>query len=229
MGQLVFLISHYYNFSMAQKVKVTRKEIKKPDKFREAVTNAVVLVSDNYKKILLVFGGSIVILIGAFAIISFFEKHNLEANSKFKEAMADYTRGNYEEALGKFLAIRTEYPKAEVSKIALYYAGAINYDMGKYDESTKLLDDLLSSGVKDEMLKDATYLTLGLSNFNKGNWQQAIDYLSKLDKEESPYVNQAKLHIGLSLEKLGKYSEAEKIYKEMLDKTPSNKGFKAIK
>jgi tetratricopeptide (TPR) repeat protein len=104
-----------------------------------------------------------------------------------------------------------------VSKIALYYAAEINYNMGKYDESISLLNDFLRSGVKDEMLVDAAYLTLGMASFNKGNWQQAIDYSSKLDKEGNPYRDQAKLHIALSLEKLGKFSEAEEIHKQLLD------------
>jgi hypothetical protein len=57
-----------------------------------------------------------------------------------------------------------------------------------------------------------------LSSFNERKWREAIDNLSKLDKVGSPYENQAKLHIGLSLEKLGRYSEAEQIYKEILSK-----------
>ncbi len=203
---------------MSKKVKITQKELKGPDRFREAISNAVVFISDNYKKLLYALGGVIIILVAAFVVISIFESQKNEASSKFKEALDSYDNGKSEEALGKFLAIRNEYPDADISKISLYYAATINYDMGKYDESIRLLNDFLSSDVKDQTLRDAAYLTHGLSSFNEGKWQEAIDNLSKLDKVGSPYENQAKLHIGLSLEKLGRYSEAEKIYREILSK-----------
>jgi hypothetical protein len=201
---------------MSKKVKITQKELKGPDKFREAISNAVVFISDNYKKFLYGLGGVIIIVVAAFVVISIFESQKNEASSKFKEALDSYDIGKSEEALGKFLAIRNEYPDADISKIALYYAATINYDMGKYDESVKLLDDFLGSDLKDQTLRDAAYLTLGLSSFNEGKWQEAIDSLSKLEKGGSPFENQAKLHIGLSLERLGRYSEAEKIYKDIL-------------
>jgi hypothetical protein len=203
---------------MAKKVKITQRELKNPDKFREAISNTVVFISDNYKTLLLALTGVIVILIAAFVIISLFERQKMEASTRFKKAFDSYSNGKSEEALGELLAIRNEYPDAEIAKIALYYAATINYDTGKYDESTRLMSEFLRSDVKDQTLRDAAYLTLGLSSFNQGKWQEAFDNLSKVDKMGSPYEEQAKLHIGLSLEKQARYSEAEKIYKEILSK-----------
>jgi len=208
---------------MPKRVKLSQKELKSPDKFREAVSDVILFLSDNYKKLLVGLGTVTVILIGAFFLINSFEKQKLEVNSKFAEALKSYNEGKSQEALDRFLAIRKEYPKAPISNIALYYAGAIKYDMGKYDDSISLLNDFLNGDVKDELLRDAAYLTIGLSNFSKGNWQQAIDYLSRVDKEGSPYQKQAKLHIGLSLEKLGRFSEAEKIYRELLSRQSGGK------
>lgn len=207
---------------MAKKVKITQKELRGPDKFREAISKTVVFISDNYKTLLLAFGGVIIILIAAFVVISFFESQRMEASTRFKKALESYNNGKSEEALGELLAIKTEHPDAEISKIALYYAASINYDIGKYDESARLINEFLSSNVKDQTLRDAAYLTLGLSSFNQGKWQEAFDNLSKLDNTQSPYEDQAKLHIGLSLEKLGRYGEAETIYEEILNKQSAN-------
>ena len=201
---------------MVKRVKFTPKELKKPDKFREAIAEAIVVISENYVKILFALGIIIVTTVGALAIRSSFEGNKLEANSKFSEAMKSYTDGNKKDALNKLLLVRKEYPREDISKIALYYAADINYEMGKYDQAISLFNDFLGSGVKDEMLRDAAYFTLGLANFNKGNWQNAIDTLSKLDTQGSPYEDQAKLHVALSLEKLGKLDEAEEIYKQLL-------------
>lgn len=207
---------------MAKKVKVTPKELKKPDRFREFIAKALVITSENYRIILIVFAAVIIVLAGALIGVFIHERRELAANSLFREAMTSYQKENYEEALSKFLSLEKEYPRANVSKIALFYAALINYNTGKYDEAINLLNDFLKSGVKDPMLKDAAYLTLGTASFDKGNWQQAIDYLSNLDKEHNPYRNQAKLHIAFSLEKLGKSSEAEAIYKQLQNKDSSN-------
>jgi len=212
---------------MSKKVKITQKELKEPDKFREAISNAVVFISDNYKKLLIALGGLIIIFVAALIVLTIFENQKVEASSKFKSAIDSYNEGRQDESIEKFLAIKNEYPDADISKIALYYAAIINFDMGKYDESKKLLNDLLSSDVKDKTVRDAAYLTLGLSSFNEGKWLEAIDNLSKLDKSGSPYQKQAKLHIGLSNEKLGRYNEAENIYREMLkEQSGGNQGLR---
>ena len=212
---------------MSRKIKVTQKELKSPDKFREAVSNTILFLSDNYKKILLVISGVIIIAITAFVIINRLEKENLEANSEFSEASKLYSSGNSQEALSKFLAVREKYPDTRISTLALYYAGSINYELGNYEQSISLLNDFMNSDVNDQTLRDAAYLTLGLSSFNLGKWQEAVDYLSELNKDGGPYENQARLHIGMSLEKLGRSNEAEEIYKQILDEqTANNPGLK---
>ncbi|HXG30343.1 MAG TPA: tetratricopeptide repeat protein [Thermodesulfobacteriota bacterium] len=210
---------------MPKRVKISQKELKSPDRFREAVSDAIVFLSRNYRKPLVGLGVVIAVIMGAFLLINTSERQKLEINSEFEEALKSHNEGRSQEAVDRFLAIKKEYPKAPISNIALYYAGAIKYDMGKYDDSISLLNEFLRGDVKEEPLRDAAYFIIGLSNFNKGDWQQAIDYLSKVDKGGSPYERQAKLHIGLSLEKLGRSSEAEEIYRELLgQQSGSNKG-----
>ncbi len=211
---------------MAEKVKITQKELKKPDKFREAIANAIVLASENYKKILAAFGAVILILIVVFVIMAVLERREMSANLAFTEAMKIYTGAssgqNSQEALNKFLDVSKKYPHSGVSDVALYYAAEINYNMGKYDEAIKLINDLIKSGSKKQIVVDAAYLRLGTASFNKGNWQQSIDYLSKLDKEGNPYRDQADLYIAQSLEKLGKSGEAEKMYRQILSGSEDN-------
>ena len=207
---------------MSRKIKVTQKELKSPDKFREAVSNTILFLSDNYKKILLVISGVVIIAIIAFVLINRLEKENLEANSEFSEASKLYSSGNSQEALSKFLAVREKYPDTRISTLALYYAGSINYELGNYEQSISLLNDFMNSDVNDQTLRDAAYLTLGLSSFNLGKWQEAVDYLSELNKDGGPYENQARLHIGMSLEKMGRSNEAEEIYKQILNEQTAN-------
>jgi hypothetical protein len=211
---------------MAEKAKITQKELKKPDKFREALADAIVFASKNYKKILAALGAVILILVVAFVAIAILERREMSANSEFTEAIYIYTGAdsgqNPQDALNKFLDVNKEYPRSGISTVALYYAAEINYNMGKYDETIRLLNNLIKSRPKNQIVEDAAYLRLGTASFNKGNWLQTIDYLSKLDKEGNPYRDQAQLYIAQSLEKLGKSGEAEKMYRQLLSRSDND-------
>ncbi len=207
---------------MAKKIKFTQKEIKSPDKFRQSVTDAIDFISDNYKKVLLAAGGVIIVIVAIMVTNIFYEKRELQANAKLREAIELYSNKDLEQALNDLTSIKEEYPQVDISKIVNYYMGLISYDIGNYDETIDQLTEFVSSGVSDQILIDSANLTMGMASYNIGEWQQAIDYLSMVDKGDGPYGAQAKLLMSLSLEKQGKISEAEDTYREVLFKTQSN-------
>ncbi|MDA2920733.1 hypothetical protein MYX76_14795 [Desulfobacterota bacterium AH_259_B03_O07] len=207
---------------MAKKIKFTQKEIKSPDKFRQSVTDAIEFTSDNYKKVLLAAGGVIIIIIAIMVTNIFYEKRELQANAKLREAIELYSNKDLEQALNDLTSIKEEYPQVDISKIVNYYMGLISYDIGNYDETIDQLTEFVSSGVSDQILIDSANLTMGMASYNIGEWQQAIDYLSMVDRGDGPYGAQAKLLMSLSLEKQGKISEAEDTYREVLFKRQSN-------
>ncbi|MGQ0793758.1 MAG: tetratricopeptide repeat protein [Deltaproteobacteria bacterium] len=202
---------------MPPKVVITKEELKKPDKFREAVLKAIVFGQEHSSKILLGFGGAFLLLIGAFVFVGSSVEGDIEANARFNEALAVYGGENPGDALAKFVALKEEYPKTPVSNLALYYAADISYSEGKYTDAISFINQFLGGGVTDETLSGAANLLLGLSFFNQGKWQEALDSLSKLEAASTPYASQAKLHMGLALEKLGRTEEADKIYREILN------------
>lgn len=207
---------------MAKKIKFTRKEIKSPDEFRKSISSMVEFVSDNYIKFVLGVGVIIIIIVAVFSVGIYRERQDLEANSKFQTAIGDYTAGDTEKALSEFTNIKDSYPDCEISDVALYYTGLINFENGKYDEAILRLNEFLSIKNTDTILKDAATYTIGVASFKKGSWQSAIDSFSKLDSDESPYARQAQLLLALTLEKQGKRGEAEKIYQEILTASPAN-------
>jgi len=207
---------------MDKKIKFTQKEIKSPDKFRQSVKDAIEFTSDNYKKVLLAAGGVIIVIVAIMVTNIFYEKRELQANAKLREAIELYSNKDLEQALNDLTSIKEEYPQVDISKIVNYYMGLISYDIGNYDETIDQLTEFVSSGVSDQILIDSANLTMGMASYNIGKWQQAIDYLSMLDKGDGPYEAQAKLLISLSLEKQGKTSEAENVYKEVLNNTPNS-------
>lgn len=207
---------------MAKRIKFTQKEIKSPDEFRKSISNLVEFISDNYIKLIIVVGVILIAIIATFSLKVYRENVDLEANSKFQGALSYYSTQNVDKALSEFTNIIDDYPGSEISYIALYYIGLINFENGNYDEAIDRLNEFLSIQDTDTMLKDAANYTIGIANFKKGNWQPAIDSFSRLNSDGSPYGKQSQLLLGLALEKQGKRGEAEKIYEEVLTNFPAS-------
>lgn len=201
---------------MAEKIKFTRKDLRKPDKIRELLANALENASRHFNKIAI----GIVILV-LFFIVGYFissgdDKKELLASKQFDTALQAYNSGQTLEAIDMFKQLYNDYPKKKIAKIGLYYTGIINYEIENYDESINNLKNFLDSNLDEEFFNDSAYLTLGLANFNLEKWDESIDYLSKVDNQSSPYFEQAKLHQGLSYEKKGDFEKSKEIFNKVL-------------
>ncbi len=201
---------------MAEKIKFTRKDLRKPDKIRELLSHALEDASRHFNKIVIGIGILVLFFIIAYVISSGDDKKELLASQQFDTALQAYNTGQTIEALDMFMQLYKEYPKKKISKLGLYYTGIINYEIEKYDESINNLKTFLDSNLDEKIINDSAYLTLGLAKFNLDKWDESIDYLSKIDNESSPYYDQAKLHLGLSYEKKGDFEKSKVIFNEVL-------------
>ena len=206
---------------MAEKIKYTEKELKQPDKFVGAIESAVNFAGDHSRVLLAAVGAIIVVIVGAYFINTSAENNAFEANTSFDAALEQYALGNEDEALTMFLNTADEYSGEDISNIAVYYAGIINYNQGNYEESRKLLSRFLASDVSDSMLRDSAILTQGLASYSEGNWEQAIEYLTTLRTGVgSPYETMGQLHLAFSYQRSGQPQKANEVYKEMYESVP---------
>lgn len=202
---------------MAEKIKFTRKDLRKPDKIRELLSHALENASKHFNKIAIAIGVLVLIFIFAYFLSSGNEKKELLASQQFDNAFETYNSGNPLEAIEMFKQLNKDYPNQEISKLALYYAGIINYEIEKYEESIQDLNSFLGSNLNEEFIEDSAYLTLGLANFSLEKWDEAIKNLSKVQDQGSPYYGQARLHLGLSYEKKGDFEKSKVIFNEVLE------------
>ncbi|MEW6143851.1 MAG: tetratricopeptide repeat protein [Thermodesulfobacteriota bacterium] len=201
---------------MATKIKYTQKELKGPDKFSSTVIAGFEYFSDHSKKIVLIVVAVIAVLVAAYILQGMRENEDDEAANMFNSAVEQFDAGNEQEALNGFLAVRKEFPDNKITKIALYYAGVINFRLGNYDESINDLNEFLNSGVDEDLLIQSALLTQGLARFEQGKWQQAVEFLSQFEKmPEGPIRDRARIHLAMSYEKLGQPQKAEAIYKDL--------------
>lgn len=201
---------------MAKKIKYTEKELKGPDQFTRTVISGFEYFANHTTKILVIVVGIIVVLAAAYVVNSYSAKKGERASVKFDAAVKDYDSGNYDQALDEFLTISREYRGKEISGVALYYAGIINFKLGNYNESIKNLNDFMNSGIEDSILTQSAIFTQGIAAYKQGKWQEAINYLAGLSSETEggPYAEQAKVIIERSQEKLENPEQAASSVKD---------------
>ncbi len=199
------------------KIKYTTKELKRPDRFREFLADSLEGLSEHFNKILIGIGVIVVGLLGICFASSQQEEKDLLANEQFRKAVESYNSGEMETSLSQLQTLREEHPKANVSSLALYQMGMINYQLGNHEEAIKHLEFFLDEGPEDDIFRDGANVVIGLSNFKLEKWDKSIEYFSEVDGNTSPYYVQARRHLSLVYEKTGEPEKAEKIRKE----TPS--------
>ncbi len=202
------------------KIKYTTKELKRPDRFREFLAESLEGLSEHFNKILIGIGVIVVGLLGICFSSSQQEEKDLLANEQFQKAIKSYDDGEMKNSLSQLQTLREEHPKTDVSVLALYQMGMINYKLENYDEAINYLGIFLDEDPKDDIFRDGANVVVGLSYFKLEKWNKSIEHLSEVDGGESPYYIQARRHLSLVYEKTGEPEKAEKIRKE----TPSNSG-----
>ena len=199
------------------KIKYTTKELKRPDKFREFLAESLEGLSNYFNKILIGIGVIVVALLGICFASSQQEEKDLLANEQFRKVVESYDSGDMKTSISQLQTLREEHPKADVSVLALYQMGMINYKLGNFEEAIRHLEIFLDEDPEDDIFRDGANLVIGLSAFKLEKWDKSIEYFSEVDGSESPYYVQARRHLSLVYEKTGEPEKAEKIRKE----TPS--------
>ena len=193
------------------KIKYTTKELKRPDRFREFLGESLENLSRYFNRILVGIGAIVVVLLAVCFVSSQEEEINLMANEQFQKALKSYEGGEMENSLSRLQALREEHPKADVSLLALYQMGMINYKLGNFEEATKHLELFLDEDPEDDIFRDGANVVIGLSAFKLERWDKSIEHLSEVDGSTSPYYVQARRQLSLVYEKTGEPEKAEKI------------------
>ncbi|NIP39456.1 MAG: tetratricopeptide repeat protein [Candidatus Dadabacteria bacterium] len=201
---------------MATKVKVTQKELKKPDKFLEFIDRSTNYLADNYKHIVYFVCGIIGLILIFFVINSYLAIKTSDANLLYNEAITARVAEDYDLALQKFALLQKDYSGQKVSELSLYYTASVYYNQNNYDQALSFATKFLNTNPKDSNMVDAAISLIAMSYLNKNEYNTAIDFASRITNPDSPYMGNAQMTKGLALEKLGRYEEAADIYNEIL-------------
>ncbi len=120
------------------------------------------------------------------------EEKDLLTNEQLRKAVQSYDSGGMETSLSQLQTLHEEHPGTEVSVLALYQMGMINYQLGNFEEARKHLELFLDDDPEDDIFRDGANLIIGLFAFKLKKWDKSIEHFSEVDGSESPYYVQGK-------------------------------------
>lgn len=123
----------------------------------------------------------------------------------------------YKKALDIF---KESYDTRKSPSVLLYIAGCY-YELGRYDETIKTLQDFTQRYSKEEEFIPLAYEKLAMTYVKKGDTKEAMKALEALyNLKGDIYKDLALIESARLLEKEGKTEEAKKKYKELSEKFP---------
>jgi predicted negative regulator of RcsB-dependent stress response len=125
----------------------------------------------------------------------------------------------YKKALDIF---KKSYDTRKSPSVLLYIAGCY-YELGRYDETIKTLNDFTQRYSKEKDFIPLAYEKLAMTYVKKGDTKEAMKALEALyNLKGDIYKDLALIESARLLEKEGKTEEAKKKYKELTERFPNS-------
>ncbi|HCM60452.1 MAG TPA: hypothetical protein DIS74_08795 [Bacteroidales bacterium] len=209
------------------KKKETAKGI---ENVEQTLTKTEQFLEHNYKPLLYVLAGAVV-LVGIFWLLKLYtNKQNDEALSQMFMAEQYFGQDSLNLALNGdgnnlgFIDIAKEYRSTKSGKLANFYAGACLVHLGQFEDAIGYLNKYK---LKDEVLAPQAKGLIGDAKVELGDLAAGIkNYLEAADMADNDFHSPIYLmKAGMLQESQGNYAEALKLYEQIKEKYPeSNEG-----
>jgi len=208
--------------------KITKAELKEPDRIHTALGSAIDYASENRKKIYLLSGIFFLILIvsgGWYFYGLSCEKKAQEmyssADGSYKTVNATTDSKEHKDAVNLFEELIKQYPQTDAAQLARYNLGNIYFDLGEIDKSMDSYKQFLNKSSKDNVLTSLAYYSLGYCYEAKKEYTNALNSFDKSSTQGTGkfylamnYQNMARVY-----EEMNKPDKAEEYYKKALEQT----------
>ncbi len=214
---------------MAEKTRITRKDLKKPDEFVSLTTRALLYCVEHSRQMISA-AAVMVFLLGVIGLVAYyFHINEVKAQILLSRGLNFYGQGLYlasghgeakdaasrapgafKNALSAFDGVYHQYPGTRAGKLSLLYSGDCHYQLGEFDKAVESFNAFLSLGEPDEF-KEVSLYEIGQSYEAMHQYDKALPYYSNLS-ELRPRVFKGLAYESMArcLLKLGKPDMAKK-------------------
>jgi tetratricopeptide (TPR) repeat protein len=157
--------------------RVTRKDIRRPDKFISLTQTSYDFIRAHRVKAVLLASALAAALLAFLGWQIYLNHQNTLASQDFDRALSMYRAGNYREAIAAF-------EKLETYRWSRFYTLALLYEMNGYfalkdlDKAIENGRRLLRSGNLDPLMRQSALVTLASAEEQKGLCKEAIEHYS---------------------------------------------------
>ncbi len=235
---------------MAKKIKVSRKQIKKPDEFVTTTERILKWLGERKPLVYGVISGLVLIILLVNLTAYSLRNRRLQAEfllarafSVLKTPLIDEltvdqiikgtksyatSEERRQDAIEKFKEVVSRFGASEQGLEARFHLGTLYLEQKDWENAIYWFNDFLEKLSKRERaqttaFKLTAYLGLAKAYYGKGEYEQALKYYQKvLESKDKTYLPEANLGLARTLIKLKKTEEAKKKLKKILDDYPDS-------
>lgn len=195
--------------------RLTRKEIRRPDKFIVLTQNVSAVIQEHKSKVLLAAGILLALLLAILVWQLYVSRQNALAAEEFTRALALYRSGNYRDALPAFEKVEA-YPSSRFYGLALLYQTNSHLALKDTDKGIETGRRLVRSGSPDPLVREAALTALAAAEEQKGLCKEAIQHYAGAEKIAGPLKDKALLGKARCSAETGDLKTAILTYREYL-------------
>ena len=208
---------------MADKGRLTRKEIKQPDEFITLSGQALTWIRAN-QQLATIIGAAVVILIAVIGIGgAYHTAQQRDANADLGRAMARYDASDYAAAAAQLEDVSTHWSGSQVAAIAGLLAANSALRAGEADKALTALNGVPTSGLP-VFLQQQHAVTWGAALAAKEQWADAAAKYKEAAAISGPYTGDAIVGEARAQEKAGDAAKAKELYRQAYEQFPDMPG-----
>jgi len=211
----------------ARRLKVRRKDLRKPDEFETLTGQAVDWAQQNRPVVFAIAGVAIVVALVALGVARWRSSRNESAATMFVGAQAAFAESNWTDAAQRFTDVAEEYPGAPFGRLAKLYRAHALARQGDHAAAATAYGEYVASDPPTEYLRQEALLGLGHAKEAGGDTAGALEAYTQAGALGGPYRTEALLAAGRLQAASGHANEARAVYESLL-KTASDEETKAL-
>jgi hypothetical protein len=201
--------------------RITRKELRQPDRFQVATENALEYVQSHKNLVFAAVGALVLIGLAILGWQLFKQGQNNAAALEFTNATALYQAEKYREALPAFEKVQS-YRWSRYAGLAHLYQANSHIALGELDKALISGQRAVTESRPNSLYRQLALMTLANAAEQKGDCRQAIESYDEAQKIAAAQQDEALLGKARCLEKTGDAAGALAAYKEYVKDQPTS-------
>jgi tetratricopeptide (TPR) repeat protein len=200
----------------ARRVKVRRKDLRKPDEFETLTGQAFDWAERNRPVLFAIAGAALVVAIVALGVARWRSTRNEAAAAAFRNAQGAFAQSNWAVAAQGFAELAETYPSAPFGRLGQLYHGHALARQGDHAGAATAYGEYLATNPAAEYLRQEALLGLGRAKEAGGDAAGALEAYTQAGELAGPYRTDALLGAARLHEASGRADEARTVYESLL-------------